>query len=179
MKTFLFALVAGFIPALVATNGAYAQNSVNPEILEPQKNVTAIKKVVIPVNEVIAISPKAMKNFSKTYKDVSESRWDKTRDGFTVKFQSNGVNSRIYYTSKGQWSGSLKGYAEDKLPKDIREIVKREYYDFSIKYVQEVETNHLHGIPTFIIHLEGKKTLKQLRINDGQMETWREYEKQQ
>ncbi|MEP7107306.1 MAG: hypothetical protein ABI760_04975 [Ferruginibacter sp.] len=182
MKKFLFAFVAGCIPALVATNGAYAQNSVNPEILEPQKNVTTIEKVVTPVNDQIvdmgAISPKILKDFTKTYKNVTGESWEKTKEGFSAKFISNGVNTRIYYNVKGKWTGSLKGYSEEIMPRDVRDIVKRSYYDYSITLVQEVETIESNGIPTYLVHLEDKKSYIQVRVCDGQMEVWKEFKKQ-
>ena len=182
MKKILFALVAGFIPALVATNGAYAQNSVNPEILEPQKNATAIEKAVAPVNnhsvDMGEINAKALKHFTKTYKNVTGESWQKIKDGYTAKFNSNGVSNRIFYSPNGKWSGSLKGYSEDKLPQEIRHAVKREYYDYIITYVQEVETTDSYGIPTYIIHLEDKNNIKQVRFSDGQMEVWKEFKKQ-
>lgn len=178
MKTFIFALVAGIIPALATTNGAFAQNSVNPEILQPQKNAIVIAKAAIRSNEMAAISPKALKNFAKTYKGVLETNWDKINDGYAVKFKINEISSRIFYDNKGNWTGSLKGYFENKLPEDIRAIVKRQYYDFAITYVQEVETTDSNGIPSYIIHLEDSKSIKQVRIYGGQMDTWREYKKQ-
>ena len=113
MKKFLFAIVAGFITALAATNGASAQNSVNTEILESQKNTTAVEKAVTPANDRIvdlsAISPKALKAFTKAYKNVTGESWEKNSDGFCAKFISNGVKNMVFYHNNGTWSGSLKG----------------------------------------------------------------------
>ena len=178
MKKLILYLAFGYFPALVITTGAYAQTSVNPEILEPQKNVAAVSTVTISNSELAAISPKALKHFSKAYQYAANASWDVMKDGFTVKFTAGEVSNRIYYNKKGQWSGSLKGYAEDKLLKEIRNLVKREYFDFAITYVQEVETPDSHGNPTYIVHMEDSKTLKQVRICEGQMDNWREYKKQ-
>ena len=84
----------------------------------------------------------------------------------------------IYYGRHGKWFGSLKGYKEDKLSPELRKMIKREYYDYSITYVQEAETIDSEGKPTYIIHLEDNKSIKRLRICDGQMEIWQEYKKQ-
>jgi hypothetical protein len=181
MKKILFALLAGCIPALVTTNGAYAQNTVNPEILKPQKNITAIEKALTPFNDnivdIAAISPKALKDFTNTYKNVTGESWYKIKDGFAARFTINGVMSTIYYNTKGRWTGNLKNYSEDKMPHDIRDIVKREYYDYSITSIDEVRTIHSHGILTYIIHLEDENNIKLVRISDRQMDVWKELRK--
>ncbi|MEP7142794.1 MAG: hypothetical protein ABI707_07985 [Ferruginibacter sp.] len=182
MKKILFTLAAGLIPALVATNGAYAQNSVNTEVVEAQKNVTEIEKTLTPANDRIvnlgAVSPKALKDFSKAYKNVTAESWEKTGEGFAAKFTSNGVQSMIYYNNKGAWTGSLKNYHEEKMPTDVRKIVKREYYDYTITFVQEVLTTDSDSIPTYIIHLEDKDSIKLVRVHDGEMDVWKDYKKQ-
>jgi hypothetical protein len=181
MKKLLFALLAACIAALVTTNGAYAQKPVNPEILEPQKNITAIEKALIPVNDNIvgigAISPKALKDFANTYKNVTGESWEKIKDGFATRFTINGVMSTIYYNTKGRWTGSLKQYSEDKMPQNIRAIIKPEYYDYSITSVDEVENIDSHGIPTYIVHLEDKNNIKLVRIYDRQMDVWEKFQK--
>jgi len=181
MKKFLFALLAGCITALVATNGAYAQNLVNPEILEPQKNNSAIEKEVKRANDNIVgigiISPKAMKDFTKTYKNVVSESWEKLKDGYATRFILNDVMHSVYYNTKGRWTGSVKGYSEDKMPNDIRNIVKQEYYDYSIIYVEEVETIGSNGIPTYVIHLEDKNNIKLVRIGNRQMDVMEEFQK--
>jgi hypothetical protein len=182
MKRFLFALLAGFVPALVATNGAFAQNSVNTVGLEAQNNVPAIEKAVNPGKDHAAdknaVSPKALKIFTKTYKNVTGENWEKTSEGFTAKFNSAGVRTIIYFNRKGKWEGSLQGYGEEKMPPEVRKIIKREYYDYSITYVQEAQTIDSDGIPTYIVHLEDAKSIIKLRIHDGNMEVWQEFNKQ-
>ena len=118
MKKLLFALLAGWVSALVAINGGNAQNVVNPQILESQKNVAEIEKVITHVKDHIAnlegINPKALKDFTKTYINVTGASWEKIKDGFTTKFFLNGVKNIIYYNTKGEWTGSLKNYSENK-----------------------------------------------------------------
>lgn len=174
MKKILFAITVGSILALAATNGAYAQNSVNPEVLEPQKNAVAVEKSMPPNG----ISSRAVKDFTKSYKNVTGETWDKTSEGFSVKFTSDGVRTIIYYKGNGTWMGSLKGYNEDQMPADVRKIVKREYYDYSITYVQEAQTGDSEGKPTYIIHLEDKHHIKLVRVCDGEMDVWKEYKRQ-
>ncbi len=180
MKKILFALLAGCIPALVTTNGAYAQNTANPEILEPPKNFPAIEKALTPVNNntvgINSISPKALKDFTNRYKNVTGESWEKIKNGFAARFIINGVMNTIYY-NKRKWIGSLKHYSEDKMPQNIRAIIKPEYYDYSITSVDEVENIDSNGIPTYIVHLEDKNNIKLVRIYDRQMDVWEKFQK--
>ncbi len=68
----------------------------------------------------------------------------------------------------------MKGYFEDKLPFEVRDIVKRNYYDYKIHYVNEVETINSQGIPTYMVHIQYKKDAKIMRVREGVMEIWSE-----
>ena len=161
---------------MVIINGAYAQRSVNTEIAQPGKNIAPVEKVIAytnnSVSETGSINPEALKHFSDTYKNVTGESWMKIKDGFVARFTLNGVMNTIYYNTKGRWAGSLKSYREDKLPHDIRDIVKREYYDYSITSVDEGETIDSKGVPTYVVHLEGENNVKLVRICDRQMDVW-------
>ncbi|MEO6550636.1 MAG: hypothetical protein ABIN94_21705 [Ferruginibacter sp.] len=184
MKKLLFALIATSLATLAISDGAYAQNTVSNEAIEPQvqKNFNGDKTILPATQQHVAmanaISPKALKNFTKSFKGVSGESWEKIDHGYSAKFASNGVNTRLYYDAQGNWSGSLKGYTEDKMARDLRSIVKREYYDYTITYVQEAQTIESNGIPTYIIHVEDKDYIKLLRIYDGQMSIWKAFKRQ-
>ena len=185
MKNFLFALVTGCIPVLAATNSVSAQSLNNIVSNEQFRHTIKIDNSVFPVVEnhsVIVdantINTKALKDFRKSYKSVSNETWQKNATGFTAQFLSDGVNNAIYYDKKGNWNASLKGYSEDKLNHEVRDIVKRKYYDYTISYVQEIETNGTNGVPTYIVHLEDKTTVKLVRVSDGDMDIYQEFEKQ-
>lgn len=128
-----------------------------------------------PEDEKETISPKALKGFSKTYKNVTGESWSKVLDGFSARFNLDGVRTTIFYDNKGRWLGSLKYYTEDKMTAEMKGIVKRSYYNYNIVYVQEVEMVSSNGQPTYIICVEDKDTIKDIRIFDGEMEVWKEF----
>jgi hypothetical protein len=173
MKRILFALLVGLISNLAATNSANAQNSANAEVPESSKNFNAVEKAGAANNT--AVSSKVLQAFSKSYKDVTDESWEKTREGFSAKFTAAGIRSVIYYNHKGVWLGSLKGYNEENMPGDIRKIVKREYYDSRITYVQEVQTTESNGMPTYVVHLEDRDGVTLVRVHDGEMEVWKAF----
>jgi len=173
MKKNLIALVIVSAATLAGTSRANAQIVSNSSSLEYQMNATETKNSI---NE-LAISPRAVKDFMNTHKNVTGESWMKTKDGFSVRFNSDDVRTTIYYDKKGNWSGSIKIYGEEKMPRDIRHLVKSTYYDYSIVYTQEIETTDSDGVPTYVVCVDDKTKIKMIRISAGEMSEWKEYTK--
>jgi len=173
MKKNLIALVIVSAATLAGTSRANAQIVSNSSSLEYQMNATETKSST---NE-LSISPRAVKDFMNTHKNVTGESWMKTKDGFSVRFNSDDVRTTIYYDKKGNWSGSIKIYGEEKMPRDIRHLVKSTYYDYSIVYTQEIETTDSDGVPTYVVCVDDKTKIKMIRISAGEMSEWKEYTK--
>jgi hypothetical protein len=84
------------------------------------------------------MSTKALKNFSKTFKDADNAAWEETGDGLKAEFTKDGIETNVFFDRKGRWIANVRNYQEDKLPKEIRHQVKSVYYDYNIFYVQEI-----------------------------------------
>ena len=181
MKNFLFAVAAGCIPAVAVTNGAKAQNAANVVAVEQYNSITNPDKAALAEKDKTAslygISAKAVRDFRNSFKNVSNEKWSPSKDGFTAMFALNGIRSIIYYDKKGHWLGSLKAYDEGKMNPALRDIVKRKYYDFHITSINEVETIDTKNQPTYIVHLEDAKTIKLIRVSDGEMDVYEEFNK--
>jgi hypothetical protein len=173
MKKNLIALVIVSAATLAGTSRANAQIVSNSSSLEYQMNATETKNSI---NE-LAISPRAVKDFMNTHKNVTGESWMKTKDGFSVRFNSDDVRTTIYYDKKGNWSGSIKIYGEEKLLREVRHVVKSTYYDYNIVYAQEIETTDSDGVPTYVVCVEDKTKIKMIRIRDGEMSVWKEFTK--
>ena len=173
MKKNLIALVITGVATLAGINKANAQIVSNSSSLEYQVNATETKNSM---NE-LAISPRAIKDFMNTHKNVTGESWMKTKDGFSVRFNSDDVRTTIYYDKKGNWSGSIKIYGEEKLLREVRHVVKSTYYDYNIVYAQEIETTDSDGVPTYVVCVEDKTKIKMIRISAGEMSEWKEYTK--
>jgi hypothetical protein len=181
MKSFLFVLVAGFIPALTGKWETVAQNEIGNYKSWHKENVIAIDKTITPGKNNMSspgnVSPRALKDFAKRYKNVTGVTWIELKDNFSASFISNGVSNTIYYNAKGKWQGSLRRYHDDNLPFEVRDIIKSKFHDYSIFCVEELEKIDSRGIPTYIIHLEDKNNVKLVRVFERQVETWLEYKK--
>ena len=106
---------------------------------------------------------------------ASDEAWFATDDGFVVKFKQDGVETRADYNKKGNWLHTIRTYDENRLPEDIRHLVKSSYYDYDILQVQEIEKPS--NTFTYIVHLEGKTKFINLRITDENMEEWQKFDK--
>jgi len=181
MKKNLIALVIVNVAMLAGISRADAQIVSGSNSLEYQRNAIEINKTVQYVKsatiELEKISPRALRSFADTYKNVKGERWMKTKDGFSAQFNSDGIRNTIFYDKKGFWAGSVKLYTEEKMLHEVRHAVKSVYYDYNIIYAQEVEAPGSEGMPTYIVCLEDTSNIKMIRICEGEMNVWKEFTK--
>ena len=125
---------------------------------------------------VSTISVRAIKDFRSRFTKVADEQWSQIDRGFCAYCTKDGIKTRVYYDLRGHWQASLKYCDESQLPHFIRDVVKRTYYDFAITFVNIIEVPD-HKV--YLVHLEDKKTLKIVRVNEeGEMDVMNEFEKQ-
>ena len=180
MKKFLFAIVAGLISAVALTNESCAQTQGDMASIAPVKNYYSKPNASVSDNSktlnLNMVNAKALKNFRQQYK-VNNEKWMLGADCIVASYKLDSVSQFIYYDKKGYWTGCLKTYNEDKMPGDIRKMVKQEYYDYKILTVQEVETYESHSVPTYIVTIEDNKNVKLIRIQNGEMDVYKEFKR--
>ena len=151
---------------------SYAQHSAN--FFEDNRSASGIKKKNVynfdkrsfPTSHLSEINIKAVRNFARLYKGVEHTHWYNVDNGLIVYFTENGIKGRANYDSDGKWLSTMRAYAEEYLPKDIRAQVKREYYDFSITWVNEI-TNEKQLY--YIVHMQDNSSWKNVMVYDGEM----------
>jgi hypothetical protein len=121
------------------------------------------------------ISLKAARDFKDRFTNVTNEKWYATDGGFVAYFTQDDFRNRAYYDKKGRWQYSLRYCDEKKLPRDIRAMVKRSYYDFAITLVQVIE---IPGHLAYLVHLEDATSFKIIRVTDeGDMDVYQEFSK--
>jgi hypothetical protein len=125
---------------------------------------------------VSSINLHAIKDFKARFGHVKEERWYAIEKGFLAYFLLGGYRERAFYDGKGRWLASLIYGDEHKLPANIRDRVRRAYYDQPITFVQVIEVpDHI----VYLVHVEDKATLKILRVSEeGEMDVMDEFTKQ-
>ena len=115
------------------------------------------------------INVNALRHFSKNFNDASSERWYATRDLLVALFNLRDIEYRVDYNIRnGNWIETFRTYSEAKMSPDLKQSVKSSYYDYAIFQVQEIE-QPLHPV-NYIVHLEGKAQLINLRIYNGEVE---------
>jgi hypothetical protein len=145
----------------------------------PEKNMPAAKQLILTRDSNFIfrneISTKAVRNFIRDYKNVTDAEWFRSPDGlFVVYFTSDSINSTVYYNKEGDFDRMIRYYNEEKLPREVRHLVKSNYYDFSIYHVSEFRSN---GKTAYVVVLEDKNSWKKIRVADNEMEVIGEFSK--
>ncbi len=156
------------IPAIITTsiNASAQENNATAF------NTPAIQKTLLLSPEgsskvdAANVNVKAVKDFNKSFKNVTGEQWYEVSDGFIANFTQNGIETKVAYDQKGRWHCTVRTLTETQLPSDVRDLVKSRYYDSNILVVYEIR----HDNTVYILKIEDSKTLKMLRVADGEIE---------
>ncbi len=121
------------------------------------------------------LNTKAVKDFRKRFAATDDEKWLDYRAGYAAVFTSDDIRFRVEYDSKGNWSGTEKGYKEIKLDRDIRKIVKQVYFDYAIAYVREFIVPGMSGVPVYVITIEDEDSFKTLAVCEGEIRVTEEF----
>ena len=165
MKHSFLKHVTVILPFLALASFAFAQtNSSDLPSGLPTKDL-AIDEATASA-PLSSINEKAVKHFGKNYSKQNKTSWFAVADGFVAAFTEDGISTKMYYDTKGRPVAELRTYQEDKLPKEIRHMVKSNYYDFDIFLVNEVTVGNAK---VYLVKIEDSKSFKTIRIHEGEM----------
>jgi len=175
MKRLFFRYTMGPILCIAVCSCSYAQSGksssvVNNSLATDLAYNNKTKTREIPVTQgatTINISTKAVKNFTKNYKNAGNAGWFVIQDGYLAEFKKDGIKTNVYYNRKGLWLGNIRSYFEENLPRNIRHLVKSTYYDYTINYIQEITVDR--NI-VYLVKIEDDYFFKTVRIQDGEMD---------
>jgi len=181
-KTFFFRF-AGLFLALAIISITYSQSLASTTKLKVQpsleKNISQSKSEMNQDSTILnelklnEINSKAAWNFMNRYKNVPDAKWFKSSNGlFVAYFTSEEIQNFVYYNNRGSLEFVIRYYKEEKLPSDVRHLVKSNYYDFTIYNVTEVTRNDKIA---YVVKMENKILWKTVKVVDGEMEVTEEY----
>jgi hypothetical protein len=123
-----------------------------------------------------AVNLTAMRDFLQRFTTAKNVRWHKADNGFTAWFMDSGKNICVQYQDNGNWANTIKRYDEKLMPKDLRAIVKPVYYDDIIDGIIEIVVPSKKN-PVYLVYLHNDMRVKVLRVNDGELEVFKDYKK--
>jgi hypothetical protein len=107
---------------------------------------------------------RATRDLWKRVGDQKEEAWYKLPKGYLATYMEGGVESRYVYDNRGAWMYTLLTYQEKEMPREVRKIVKSEYYDYAITWVKEVRQGEDLA---YVVHVENEKEWRDLSVQDG------------
>jgi hypothetical protein len=119
-------------------------------------------------------SSKAVRHFERSFKNISDKQWYILEDGFIAYFRKDGIQMKAAYDESGNWLHTISFYQEKDLSQDMRRLIKREYYDFSIFLVVEIEKDNKM---VYIVKMENRDALITVRIWEDEMQEIENYRK--
>ena len=124
-----------------------------------------------------SIHIRAVRDFLKRNKAVTEAEWARINNGFVVKFNKDQKRCRAVYNKSGVFLYCIRQYTETQMPRDIRKIVKSRYFDYTITLVEEIE-RPLQPL-VYCVHMEDASTIVNVQVSDGEIEVVEDYIKSQ
>lgn len=117
---------------------------------------------------------KAAAHFRKEFKDGPDVHWYVDEEAIGAYFNRNDIQTRVFYTKKGNWLHTISYYDRSKMPHDIRSLVISNYPDYNITGVQEIKEDN---ITFYIVHLEDETGYKEVSVYNGELNLYKEYNK--
>ena len=122
-----------------------------------------------------AANAKAVKNFRRQFKDVSNETWYALSNVLSAEFILDGRKTTAVYSKKGSWLYTIQHYNADNLPVDLVDRVKTEYDKYYISAIEKVDCPATDAV--YIVHLENTKSYKTIKVDKDNIELLQEFKK--
>ena len=119
------------------------------------------------------VPTKAYRHFIRTYKNVNDEAWELTSTGLVAHFFNDKMQQLVFYNKKGNWQRTVFNYNASKLPNEVRDLVKLNYWGYSITHCSQVEAPS--GSVYYITILKNKD-FRTLKVQDGEIEVLNKFE---
>ncbi len=120
------------------------------------------------------VSQDALQAFSHSFQDASNAKWYRLEKFYLVYFTKNEQENKALYDIKGNLKYSISYGTVKDLPNDIRKMVKRQYIEYNILQVIEVNEDSRN---IWIINLDDDYDLITARVENVDIEEMARYQK--
>ena len=173
MNSGISILLAGVLCAAVTNNNLYGQ-SVKADLMNKNSLVYFDHETVTnpggPFPKLTGarrVNPKALRDFLLEYKDFDSVRWYQNDKGSVASFIWDEMETLTYYDRYGNRIMKRKVYKENRLPREVRHLVKSKYYDYEITGVIEIIWPKQS---IYVVTMEDKTRYVQVKVEDMEME---------
>ena len=183
MKKIFFAYAVSCLFTCFVINKASAQFSTDPASL----NTGTKEDYILTYNSALpensdkdfrnTININAVRKFVRNFKDAKNVIWVKASDGFVARFANDSMHITVAYDLRGSWTYTFKKYAENKMPADVRDMVKSTYFDYAITEVTEIQIPEEREDIIYRVLIKYAGNFKILQIRNKEMEIVSDYTK--
>lgn len=179
MKKKIFTYAANFMYAGILVN-VFSCNTTNgltglrlktsERIVPGYRPATSLNTKQIFRNEIPVRAARSFIHEFK-FKDAADVAWRKANDGgYVADFIKDSIRTMIFYGDKGSHLYSLRTYDENKMPANMRRMIKDAFPDHAIAKVDEVIQPWGQGEITYSVLIKNATNFKTLRICNMEME---------
>jgi P pilus assembly chaperone PapD len=129
------------------------------------------KPTALHLNE---INIKALRHVAKKFDDPENQFWVITKQGYRVKFEKDSVVYWIDYYKNGAWRNTLMSYKVDRAPQNVLWTLRGYLNDYNVTQISEIQYGNTTA---YFVNLVGFKSLKTVRIMDGDLELMSNFKK--
>ena len=158
MKKLIGTMLAGLLS--LAQQGVEAQGADHATLM----NVQAVS--------VDPGAARASRDFWSRVGDQKDEQWYKASAGYEAAYTEGPVKAFYWYDKKGHWVYSILTYGENKMPEDVRALVKSTWYDYDINWVKEVREAQN---TVYVVHIENARNWKEVAVQDGETRMLKEF----
>ena len=184
MKKILFSLAANLMYAGILVN-VFSCNTTNgltglrlktgEGIVPGYRSATSLNTTQLFRNE---IPVKAVRSFIREFKDAEDVAWRRTNDGgYVVDFIKDSIKTTMFYSHNGSNIYSLRMYGENKMPENMRRIIKDVFPDHAIAKVTVIIQPWQQREMPYNVLIKNATNFKILRICNMEMEITGSYNK--
>jgi len=148
---------------LVAGMNLLAQDTVIQTL--PPITVTATTK---------KLPEKVWKNFRDYFENATDPKWYEMNKSYLAEFMMDNKDNHALFNKKGKLIYHISYGYENSLPEDLRNQVKASYGDYNI--TRAIKVNEANRT-IWVVNVEDAKNLIMVRLENGEMEEVKRYEK--
>lgn len=162
-------LVAGILMLSTVS----AQKKTSSPVIPPTGTTEIVISGSAVMNE-LKVPVKAMRDFTRSFRNASNIRWYKTKDYLVAHFYEANIKTVTLYTHAGRNVYTMRYLRERDLPTNVRHLVKSNYYDYTITQITKLD---YQGSCAYLFQLRDSTWFKMVRVQDEQIDVIQSFRK--
>ena len=160
----LYILIGAFLFCYAITSNA--QSASNSNNIEQIISSSYYKKD----GKMRHVNMDALRDFIKRFPLATDIKWEVAKGDNIATFTIGYKEIMAAYKKNGNWAYTISRYNNEKmLPAEVRALVKRTYYDYTISHIDEIKVCEQENI-IYLVLIQDDKNIKTIRVCDGELE---------